>query len=177
MGIFVRKNETALALRYQLISSVCCEILDRSARLKIILLNSADLLFLTEAEVVSDLQFDKKQNYIRDWSRLRELRSEVLASELRLDASVWKLTIFLGDQAPEFFGAEGFFVSKVDRAISDHSDAHNPDTSEAVQVLSVNYLSEEERFPFGSLFDEKEIEKFFNAVRWAVESIARKLKI
>ncbi len=174
MMSILRTNKLKASPQSELFMSVCEEVLDRSAELEWLLRSSNELRLVWEKDIVEDKDISKEERYQIEWSRLREYRSQVLRLELLLDASVWKIIVHLGDGAPEFFGPDGYFVRKIDRAISDHSDVFNPGSGEATQLFSSNYLEEEERFPFGAMFGEKEIRDFFRDVR---SSIAATLKL
>jgi len=76
-----------------------------------------------------------------------------------------------------FFGADGFFVRKIDQAISDHSDVNNPNSSEGVQVLSSNYLIMEEKFPYGELFSEKDVKIFFQDLRESIRIFVESFRV
>jgi hypothetical protein len=177
MGPFKPKSVPGQHARSYLLFEVCSEILDRAAALEAIILNSGDLLAISEKEALHSIDWTSNQSYLRGWARLRVLRSNIQSASLRLDASVWKINCLLDENWPRLEGAEKQFVAAVDRGITDHSETSNPDSSDAIRDLSTNYLLEEKRFPFSDLFDAKEVEHFFRHVRFGVHDIVKRLAL
>ena len=120
---------------------------------------------------------NKGELFLGERKRLLKYKAEVRRLELSLDAAIWKLTIFGRIEPINFGSANGFFVHRIDQAISDHSDVNNPDSSEDVQVLSSNYLIKEEKFPYGELFSEKGVKIFFQDLRESIRILVESVRV
>ncbi len=145
----------------------CFEVLDRAADLETLLRNNGFPLLISDDPEGGQAAEDKER-YLREERRLRSLRRDLLGAELRIDASLRKIAAICGSEREHLEPLDGYFLTNLDRAISNHRDATNPHSSEATRDLTSNYLIKEEQFPFGDLFDEGEVPLFFGKMRNAL---------
>ena len=162
---------------HRIVFEACSEVLDRGAELEALVRGSENWFFLSDEEAGNQKSPNRSEVFLKERKRLLKYQAEVRSLELSLDAAIWKLTIFGRLEPMNFFGADGFFVRKIDQAISDHSDVNNPNSSEGVQVLSSNYLIMEEKFPYGELFSEKDVKIFFQDLRESIRIFVESFRV
>lgn len=147
---------------------ICGEIFDRAAVLEALVRSARNPLLLDDAPL---LALPKEDRYLRERAKLKSLRHDLLLAELRLDASLTQLGAIFASDPKALSCFDDYFVRVLDKGISDHSDSHNPDSSEATQMFSKNYLIDEGKFPFGDLFNEEDVKRMFGKLRgevWAI---------
>lgn len=169
-----RQNGYAKSMRDECVFRACSEVLDRAATLETLVRSSIKPLLVDNVDQPSDNGGSRHERYLCDLARLTALRREFLFAELTLDASLIKLASLVG-LAPEIGCLDGNFLRKLDTGISSYSDTFSRDSSPAVQHLSANFLIKEGSFPFGDLFEEKEVTRFFGKLRGEIEVIIKGL--
>jgi hypothetical protein len=152
----------------------CFEVMDRAAEIETLLRNNCFPL-LNSDDLEGGQATEGREMFLREETRLRSLRRELLGAELRVDASLRKIAAICGSEREHLEPLDGYFLTKLDRAISNHRDAIDPHSSEATRDLTSNYLIKEEQFPFGDLFDEREVRVFFGKMRNAMGHLIREL--
>ena len=174
--IFGRKgvDTSANGVRVRSLIQACFEVLDRAAELEV-LLRSNIYPLLNGDELAGGQVPNGEEEFFREERRLRSFRRQLLHAELRIDASLHKVAVICGAEREQLEPLDGYFLTKLDRAISDHSDVRGSGSSEAMRDLGSNYLIEEKRFPFGDLFDDREVRVFFGKMRNALGDLIREL--
>ena len=167
----LQKKLSYKSLRNEFLFQMCSEVLDRAADLEALVRNSTYPLWSEGRDDKSEVKLSKQDRFLRDWTKLRNLRKELLLLELRLDASLCRLTAILGTEKPALSCLSGHFVRSLDKEFTNHDDAWNPDSSEATRAFSGSYLSKDGLFPFGNLFDEEATERLFGKMRGEIEVI------
>lgn len=152
----------------------CLEAMDRAAEIETVLRNNCFPL-LNSDDPDSGQVAEGREKFLREEKRLRSLRRELLGAELRSDASLQKIAALWGSQRENLEPLDGYFLTKLDRAISDHRDAIDPASSDATRDLTSNYLIKEEKFPFGDLFNDREVRIFFGKLRNALGDLIQEL--
>jgi len=152
----------------------CLEAMDRAAEIETLLRNNCFPL-LNSDDPDGGQAAEGREKFLREERRLRTLRRELLRAELWVDASLQKIAAIWGAQKENLAPLDGYFLTKLDRAISDHKDAIDPDSSDATRDLTSNYLIKEVKFPFGDLFDDREVRIFFGQMRNALADLIREL--
>lgn len=153
---------------------VCLEATDRAAEIETLLRKNCFPL-LNSDDPDGGQAAEGREKFLREERRLRTLRRELLGAELRVDASLRKIAAIWGSQRENLEPLDGYFLTKLDRAISYHKDAIDPDSSVATRDLTSSYLIEEEEFPFGDLFDDREVRIFFGKMHNALGDLIREL--
>ena len=151
----------------------CSEVMDRAAHIEA-LLRSNTYPLLNSDDPDGSTVVEGKEKFLREEKRLRSFWRELLHAELEVDASLHKIAMLCGERE-DLQPLDGYFLTKLEKAISDHRDTSDHDGSEAIRDLSSNYLVKEERFPFGDLFDEREVQIFFGRLRNTLGDLVREL--
>ena len=175
--IFLRRKAVDASAKSVFVASLlqaCFEVLDRAADIETLLRNNSFPL-LDSDDPEGRQVVEGKEKFFREERRLRSLRRELVGAELRLDASLHKIAAVFGSERECLEPLDGYFLLKLDSAISDHRDVSDPQSSEATRDLTSNYLIKEERFPFGDLFGEREVGVFFGRMRNALGDLIREL--
>jgi hypothetical protein len=152
----------------------CLEAMDRAAQIETLLRNNCFPL-LNSDDPHGDQVAEGREEFLREERRLRSLRRELLGAELWVDASLQKIAAILGSQKENLEPLDGYFLTKLDRAISDHKDAIDPHSSDATRDLTANHLIKDEKFPFGDVFDDREVQIFFGRMRNALGGLIQEL--
>jgi hypothetical protein len=152
----------------------CFEVLDRAADIETLLRNNSYPL-LNSDDPNGGEAVEGKEKFLREERRLRSFRCTLLHAELRIDASLWKIVAICDTEREHLEPLDGYFLTKLDQAISQHRDVTDPNSSDATRDLTSNYLIKEENFPFGDVFDEREVRIFFGRIRSALGLLIREL--
>ncbi|MDM7932534.1 hypothetical protein [Tabrizicola sp.] len=174
--IFGRKgvDTSPNGVRVGSLIQACFEVLDRASELEA-LLRSNIYPLLNSEDLEAGQAPNGEEKFLREERRLRSFRRQLLYAELRVDASLHKVALVFGTQREQLEPLDGYFLTKLDRAISDHKDVSDLDSSDATRDLASNYLIKENRFPFGDLFDDRELRIFFGKIRNALGDLMRGL--
>jgi hypothetical protein len=175
--MFSTRKTADLQTKQVLVSNLleaCSEAMDRAAAIETLLRNNCFPL-LNSDDPDGGQDAEGRQRFLREERRLRSLRKELLGAELWLDASLLKIAAICGSQRDSLEPLGGYFLTKLDRAISDHKDAIDPHSSDAIRDLTSNHLIKDEKFPFGDLFDDREVQVFFRRMRNALSGLIQEL--
>jgi hypothetical protein len=152
---------------------VVFEVLDRTAHIEGLLRNNTFPLLNSE-DRDGDLAAKGGGSYfLREKGKLTSFRRELLLAELQIDASLNKIALLCGGERAHLEPLDGHFLGKLDRAISDYIDVNDPNSPESTQYFASNYLIKEEKFPYGHVFDEGEVQVFFEKMRDALGDLIR----
>lgn len=158
---------------FAILVQVVFEAIDRTAHIEALVRNNAFPNFNSENPNGALAHEEEGSHFLTVRRRLESLRRDLLVAELQVDASLQKIAILCGGERDRLEPLDGYFLGKLDSAISDYTDVFDPNSSQATQYFASNYLLKEGKFPYGHIFNEEEVQCFFEKMRISLSDLIR----